>query len=252
MKNFVSIETVISRILLEIGDEDHKRYYVRAAQWALDVFRRLNVSYSPFYIERKATLDNIYSFDIPKDSVKILSVGVYRNGEFWPFTKKPDMSLMPPDIEDNIYVPDDSEGRSILQKGGKYGRNPGNFGYWMEDPEHCRVFVRNFRFSNADGATVDNTSNISDKVIVRYKTTGIDCQGEICVPTEMQDLVVETVNYKFAQKGIPSRYSADTLDRMERTVSSLQEEYEALMYEPHNFWEVRDAIFGSLNTTARR
>lgn len=252
MSNFVSIDTIVSRVLLEIGDEENSRYYIRAAQWALDAYRRINVHLSSFYLERKVTLDAIYSAPIPKDCVKMLSVGIYRNGEFWSFTKKPDLSLMPPDAEDGIYVPDDSEGGLIPVKGGKFGRNSSNMGYWIEDPEHCRFFVRNWRYSSAQGTVVDNTSNIVDKVVIRYKTTGIDYAGDICVPVEAQDLIVAMVVYKFAMKSIPVRMSADERDRYERELNAMQEQYEALLYEPHNFWEVKDAVFSSLNSTARR
>ena len=251
MNNFVDIETVIARILLEIGDEEHKRYYTRAAQWALDAYRRINVHESPFYLERKVTLDaDLYYFNTPVDMVKLLSVGIYRGGEFWPFTKKPDMSLLPVDMEDEIYVSHTSETGTIRDKGYLFGSGSSNFGYYVQDPEQCRVFVRNFNLY--DSAYVDTTSNILDKVIVRYKTTGIDCGKDICVPTETQDLIVAMVAYKFAMKNIPFQYSADVKDRMEREINSLQENYETLLYEPHNFWEVKDTVFGSQNATARR
>ena len=254
MKNFVSIDTIVARILMEIGDDEHKRYYTRAAQWALDTYRRINVHRSSFYLERKATLDeNLYSFEIPKDSVKILAVGVYKQGQFWPFTKKPDMSLLPMDMEDEIYSPHDSEGKNIAIPGYRFGAGSKNsFGYWVEDPEQCRVFVRNSTFISRENSLVDTTSNILDKVIFRYKTTGIDCGTEICVPTETQDLIVSMVVYKFALKNIPFQQTADNKDRLEREINSLQEDYEALLYEPHNFWEVKDSIFGSQNATARR
>jgi len=251
---FVSIETVVARILMEIGDDEHKRYYTRAAQWALDIFRRINMHVSPFYVERKATLDaDNYFFNYPQDLVKLLTVGIYRRGEFWPFTKKPDMSLLPVDMEDEIYEPHDSENADIVDKGYGFGTNSSNsFGYYVEDPEQCRVFVRNSRYVTNTGTYIDTTENILDKVIIRYKTTGIDCSGDICVPTEAQDLIVKMVVYEFALKNIPFQTTADNKDRLERQINSLQENYEALMYEPHNFWEVKDAIFTSQNATARR
>lgn len=254
MKNFVSIDTIVSGVLLDINDEDHKKYYTRAAQWSLDAFRRLNVNHSSAYLERKVTLnpDNYY-FDIPPDLVKLLSVGIYRHGEFWAFTKKPDMSLLPSDLEDDIYVPDNSENRQIPERGHRFGKSSSNvFGYYIEDSEHCRVFVRSSRYLKSRDITIDTTSNILDKVIIRYKTTGINCDKEICVPIEMQDLITTMVAYKFAMRNIPFKMTADEKDRYERMIESLQEEYEALMYEPHNFWEVKDAIFGSQNITARR
>jgi hypothetical protein len=252
MSNFISIDTIVSLILLEIGDEENSRYAIRAGQWALNAYRDINMHESPFYLERKVTLDSIYSADIPKDCVKMLSVGVYRHGEFWAFTKKPDLSLLPADIEDGIYVSSDTESKDIQTRGGKFGRGSSNFGYWAEDPEHCRFFVRNFRFDSQEGAVLDNTSSIFDKVIIRYKTTGINCGTDICVPAETQDLLVAMVVYKFAMKNIPFKMSADERDRYERDLNAKQDKYETLMYEPHNFWELKDTVFGSSNNTARR
>jgi len=251
MTNFVSIDTIISRILVDIGDEENQRYAIRAGQWALDVYRRINVNLSSFYLERKVTLDAIYSAPIPKDCIKLLSVGIYRHGEFWPFTKKPDLSLMPVDIEDGIYESHASEGKDIPIRGGKFGRSSSNAGYWVEDPENCRFFVRNWRYLN-NGTSLETTQDIADKVIIRYKTTGIDCGNDVLVPSEAQDLIVSMVVYRFAMKNIPNRLTADEKNRYEREVAQHQEDYEALLYEPHNFWEVKDAVFGTYNSTARR
>jgi len=251
--NFVTLDHVVAKVLLEIGDEENRRYYVRAAQWSLDFFRRINMSYSPFYLERKVTVNqDLYYFDTPNDSVKILSVGIYRNGEFWPFTKKPDLSILPVDVEDGIYESDTMDGVSIPDKGHTFGFNGANIGYWKEDTENCRVFVRNYRYSSTVNGYEDYTSAITDKVIVRYKTTGLDCSGDICIPVEADELIAQYVYYKFMRKNIPVQVTADEKDRQERIVNSLQEDYETLKYEPHNFWEVRDMLFGSLNSTARR
>jgi hypothetical protein len=185
--------------------------------------------------------------------VKLLSVGIYKHGQFWPFTKKPDMSLLPVDMEDEIYEEHDSESADIITKGYGFGKNPSNsYGYYVEDPEQCRVFVRNSRYITSTNSYEDTTSNILDKVIIRYKTTGIDCKGELCMPTEAQDLVVAMTVYKFALKNIPFQTTADNKDRLEREINAMQEDYEALLYEPHNFWEIKDSIFSSLNSTARR
>ena len=250
MSSFVPMESIVSRILIELDDAESRKYYIRALTWAFDVFRRINMSFSPFYLERKVVLNDINAFDTPKESVKIIAVGVYRNGEFWPFTQKPDMSLLPVDYEDGIHESDDTENVGIVHPGGKFGRGVRNFGYWVEDKENCRVFVRNFR--TIDKAVEDVTNNVKTKVVIRFKTNGLDCSKDCIVPEEAEDLIVSSVVYKFAMKNIPFRMTADEKDRFERELASIQESYETLMYEPHNFWEIKDAIYGSGNTTARR
>lgn len=252
-KNFVTLENVVNTVLMEIGDEDNRRYFIKASQWVIDVFRDINIGYSPFYYERKVTLDNdIYAGDYPKDLVKLLSVGVYYNGEFFPFTRRPDMALLPPDASDNMYTENESDSADIPEKGVDFGYRGANIGYWTNDPENCRFFVKNYRWNTSNSSYSDTTSDVVTKVIIRYKSDGIECQDDLCIPVEAKALIVGMVYYKFMRKNIPVRVSADEKDRQERIINTLQEKYESMMYEPHNFWEVRDSIYSSLNTTARR
>ena len=174
------MESLTSAILMEIGDEENRRYYTKAAQWAIDAFRDLNIGYSPFYYERKVTLDpSLYTGDYPNDLVKLLSVGIYLNGEFWPFTEKPNMAMMPPDAEDNIYVGNTNETSDVPEKGYTFGYNGSNIGYWANDPENCRFIVKNFKWNTNNGSYLDTTSDIVTKVVIRYKTTGIDCGKDL-------------------------------------------------------------------------
>jgi len=252
-KKFITIENIVNSVLMEIGDEDNKRYYVRASQWVIDIFRDINLNYTPFYYERKVTLDNdIYAGEYPKDLVKLLSVGVYSNGEFFPFTKRPDMSLLPLDAEDDIYEEDDADLVDIPQKGAGFGYRGANIGYWTDDPENCRFFVRNYKWNSINAAYADTSSDVITKVIIRYKSDGIECQSDLCVPIEAKALIVGMVYYKFMRKNIPIQVSADEKDRQERVINTLQEKYESMMYEPQNFWEAKDSVYSSLNLTARR
>lgn len=244
------MESVVSRILLDIDDAESRKYYLKVMNTAFNTFRTINVNISSTYLERKVTLNEINAFDTPKESVKIAAVGVYRNGEFCGFTQKPNMSLLPVDIEDGIHESDDSENVAIPHRGGKFGSGSKNFGYWREDPEECRVFVRNFR--TIDQAVEDVTNNIKTKVIVRFKTDGLNCSAECMVPKTMEDLIVASVEYEFAMKNIPFRMTADEKDRYERKLAAAQDSYEALEYENFSFWDIEDAIYGSSNATARR
>jgi hypothetical protein len=244
------MESIVSRILIELDDAESRKYYLKALNSAFNTFRTINVNISSTYLERKVTLNEINAFDTPKESVKIAAVGVYRNGEFFGFTQKPNMSLMPVDYEDGIHEDDDTENLSIVHPGGKFGKGVKNIGYWREDSENCRVFVRNFR--TIDKAIEDVTSNIKTKVIVRFKTDGLNCSSECIVPSNMEDLIAANVVYEFAMKNIPFRMTADEKDRYERKLAAAQDSYEALEYENFSFWDIEDAINGSSNTTARR
>ena len=255
-KGFVTLDTLVSSILLGIGDEQNKRYEVKAMQWAIDAIRRLHVNYSPYYREERVFFDNedIFSILYPKDTVKVLSVGMYRNDEFWPFTKKPDISILasePGDSEDFDY--EANEGLAVPPQGVAYGAKANNTAYWTDDPQHCRILVRMFSYYRSMASWTDRTAWLKDKgVIIRYKSTGVDCNGDICVPIEARDLIVSKVIYEFVRRGWGIQMNGQAIQLQRDEVDNLQQEYESLLYEPSNFWEVKDSIYGSLNSTARR
>lgn len=254
-KGFVNIDNLVSAVLLGIGDEQNKRYEVKATQWVIDTIRRIHVNYSPYYKEEKLYFDNedLFTIDYPKDTVKILSVGMYRNEEFWSFTKKPDLSILASEEGEMEFDYEANEGLAIPPKGVAYGGQPNNIAFWTDDSQHCRIMVRMFSYYNSMASWLNRTEWLKDKgVIVRYKSTGVDCNGDVCVPIEARDLVIQKVIYEFFRRGwglVLTNYNVE-LQRSE--VESLQQEYETLLYEPSNFWEVKDSIYGSLNTTARR
>lgn len=252
---FVSLDTLVSSVLLGLGDEQNKRFEVKAMQWTLDTIRRIHVNISPYYREEWMTFDNedLYTIDYPKDLVKVLSVGLYKNGEFWSFTKKPDMSILNSGDDLAEYDYEAGEGMSIPSKGGKFGVGSSNIAYWADDPQHCRILVRSFSYYSSQSQFVDRTVMLKEKgVVVRYKSTGIDCNGNVCVPAETRDLIVQKVIYEFVRRGWGIQMHNYNIELQRQEVDNLQVEYEALMYEPHNFWEFKDSIYGSLNATARR
>jgi len=255
-KAFISLDTLVSAVLMSIGDEQNKRFEVRATQWVIDTIRRLHVNYSPYYREERLMFDNedIFTILYPKDTVKILSVGMYRNDEFWPFTRKPNMSILATQAgatEDFDY--DANEGMAVPPMGASFGGQANNTAYWVDDPQQCRIMVRMFSYYNTPASWQDHTTWLKDKgVIVRYKSTGIDCNGDVCVPVEARDLIVAKVTYEFVRRGLGIQMSGGLIQLQQLEVDNLQQEYESLLYEPGTFWEFKDSIYGSLNTTARR
>lgn len=254
-KGFVSLANLVAEVLIGIGDESNKRYEVKATQWILNTIRRVHVNLSPYYKEERLYFDNedIFTIAYPKDLVKILSVGIYRNDEFWPFTKKDNMSVLTSGSDGDEFDSDASEGMTVPAKGMDFGAQPSNIGYWTDDQQHCRIMVRTFSYYTSASMYLDVTNQLKTKgVVVRYKSTGVDCNGDVCVPVEAKDMIVQKVIYEFVRRGwgiVMTNYNVE-LQRQE--VDSLQTEYETLLYEPSNFWEVKDSIYGSLNTTARR
>jgi hypothetical protein len=151
-----------------------------------------------------------------------------------------------------LFDMDETDTLTIPERGGKMGYNGSNIGYWREDRENCRFFVRNYAYLQSSGLVQDTTSDLVTKVVIRYKSNGLDCSKDLCVPVEAKDLLVALVYYKFICKNIPVQVTADGKDRQERLVNTLQDKYQSLLYEPKDFWEIKDAIYGSLNATARR
>lgn len=249
---FVKLDNLVSAVLLGINDEQNKRFEIKATQWVLDTIRRIHVSISPYYREERVMFDNedIYSILYPKDMVKMLAVGMYLGDEFWSFTKKQNLSILTSGDDGDEFDTNSNEGLSVQSSGGGYAAKSTNTAYWTEDPQHGRILVRMFGGTN----NIEKTDWLKDKgVIIRYKSTGIDCGGNVCVPIEARDLIVQKVIYEFMRRPILGTQSYNyQLQAQREEVNALQMEYEALLYEPHNFLEVKDAMYSSLNTTARR
>lgn len=236
-QGFVSLSNLVAEVLWEIDDAEEKKYQAVALQWVLNAIRDINVNFSGYYEEVPITLDpELRTGNYPTDLVKEISVGVYRNGEFWSFTKKPDMAKT---MTHGDGTPDSNFGEdsNIPKSGIRFGARGSNFGYWTPDPKHRRFIVRNYA---------------QDKVILRYRSNGITCTSKTCVPYDAKDLIVSMVSYKFAIKGRPKRYTAMSLDLMRQERARFYDQYTDLQYMPQNMDEFKDAEFSSLNTTVRR
>lgn len=235
--NFVTLDNIVSSILLEIGDEGNRRYEIKARQWALDEYRRINMHMSDVYLERKVSLDDNNACDIPEESVKLIAVGIYRvkNGveKFDPFVKSPSMSVQAKDQSDGIYD---------LTTAPIQSSDIGRGSYWIEDRENGRFFVKNYQ--SVQGTITDTTSNIRDRIIIRYRTTGVNLGGDIFIPYEAKDFIVASVSLKFKQAGIPVRLTNAALQMAAVQMDMYRDNYTALLYEAGSFYEVRDAIFG--------
>lgn len=253
-KNFATIQNVVAGILLEIGDEKNKQFYNKAFQWTIDEYRRLFVHVAPMYYEKKVNLETArYSADYPDDAIKILAVGLYKGGEFLPFGKKPNMSMYPEDAADDIWEAGDNEGNDISHRGYGFAAKSEAGGYWSDDPKNRLIYVRNYRWNKINEEYQNNTETLlSGKVIVRYKSTGIDCGADICIPYEYRELLIALVTYRFMRKHIPVRPTTDNLSRQQQDIMVKEEEFEQLTTGVQSLQEVKDAIYSSLNTTARR
>ncbi len=236
-KGFVSISNLIAEVLYEINDAEEKKYYARTLQKVLNAMRNVNVHYAKVYKEVPITLDtDLRHAAYPTDLVKVVSVGIYRRGQWSSFTRKPNMAItMTEDGE--TYDEDIGEGAAIPDQGIMFAARGSNEGYWVEDDENCRVFVRNYE---------------NDKVILRYRSNGITCTTENCVPYKLKDLIVSKVVYGYALNRIPFRHTGAELEykRLER--GRHYDEFTDLEYVPQNMDEFMDAQFASSNIAPKR
>ena len=236
-QGFVSISNLVAEVLYEINDAENKKYYARTLQKVLNKLRNVNVHYARLYKEVEVTLDdNLKSGAYPSDLVKPISVGIYRNGEWWSFTRKPNMAKTVTG-DGETYDTDFNESESIPDRGIMFAARGSNMGYWVEDDENCRFFVRNY----------DAT-----KVIFRYRSNGITCTTENCVPYKLKDLIIAMVVFDFAIARIPNRFTGAELEykRMER--SRHYDEFTDLEYIPQNMDEFMDSQFASSNIAPKR
>jgi hypothetical protein len=234
---FVSISNLVAEVLFAINDDEKRRYYARTLQNVLNKLRNVNVHYGRLYKEVPIDLsDDLKAGAYPQDLVKAISVGIYRNGEFWSFTRKSNMAKTVTG-DGGAYDEDFKEAEDIPTRGVLFAARGKNLGYWVEDDENCQFFVRNY----------DET-----KVILRYRSNGITCTTENCVPYKLKDLIVAMVVYDFALSRIPNRFTGMELElkRMER--SRHYDEFTDLEYIPQNMDEFMDAQFASSNIAPKR
>ena len=234
---FVSISNLVSEILMEIGDVEEKKYQTMVLQRVINTIRDINVNFSSSYEEVAVTLDSdLRTGAYPQDLVKAISVGIYKHGEFWSFTKVPEMArTMTGDGE--TYDEDFDENDNILSRGFLFGASGTNFGYWTPDDKNCRFIVRNYT---------------KDKVILRYRSNGIKCTTQTCIPYLAKDLIVAMVTFHLAMKNIPRRYTGAQLQLMRDERARHYDQFTDKEYIPHNFDEFMDAQWASLNTVPRR
>jgi len=246
-KGFVGVPTLISEVLYALKDHETKRYYAQALQKVLNAIRNLNVNYARSYKEEIIVLDDdLKSGKYPDSLVKVISVGVYKHGEYWSFTRKPNMSKTVTG-DGETYDSEIEENEEIPQRGVKFGARGSNIGYWVEDDENCRFFVRNYEGLDENGNPPDEI-----KVVLRYRSNGIDCSTENCIPYHMRDLIIAMVKYDFALMRIPERYSIGELQMMLSERTRYFEEFTDIEYIPQNMDEFLDSQFESYNSTVRR
>jgi hypothetical protein len=236
-QGFVSISNLVAEVLYAINDAEDKKYYARTLQNVLNKLRNVNVHYGRLYKETPIDLDSdLRSGKYPTDLVKPITVGIYRNGEFWSFTRKPNMAKTVTG-DGEAFDEDFKEAEDIPSRGVLFSARGQNVGYWVEDDENCRFFVRNYE---------------ETKVILRYRSNGITCTTENCVPYKLKDLIVAMVVYDFALNRIPTRFTGVELElkRLER--SRHYDEFTDLEYIPQDMDEFMDAQFASSNLAPKR
>ena len=86
-----------------------------------------------------------------KKSGDLYHVGIYKNGQWWSFTHKPNMArTVTGDGED--YDEDIGESDSIPTQGVMFGARGYNIAYWVDNDKDGRFFVRNYDTSkNSNG-----------------------------------------------------------------------------------------------------
>ena len=224
-------------ILLEIGDSEEKKYQALVLQRVINTLRDINVNMSNLYEEVPVILNGELNFGkYPNNLIELLSVGIYKDGEFWSFTHKPNMAKTTSGIGEG-YDTDIGEGEKIPNRGFNFGARGSNIGYWVEDDNNRRFRVVNYN---------------QKKVIIKYKSNGISCTGETCIPYIAKDLIMSMVKFSLAIDGIPKRFTAAELNYKERERERFKDQYTDLLYLPGNLDEFMDIQFSTLSNVPRR
>ena len=183
--NYTSINNIISKCYSDLGDgatdANHKRYY----QWILRYYGQLCIHKLPLdVVETLPVQTGVRCIIIPKKYVGFVAIGKIINNQLVKFSLKAD--LVPQTTEEcgtetQTDVAPMYPGHTGYATGG--GRN---LWYYRPDEGNNRILIYG--------------SPLTEATLV-YKSTGVDANGEVFIPTIAEESLIANVHYQEALNG---------------------------------------------------
>jgi hypothetical protein len=182
---------------------------------ACDCWRDLRAKHSNEYTTEKVSIDSLGIIEMPSSMMTFSALGLYKDGELWTFTEKPNMvntttTVAEVETRSSTYDEDDAvvDGSTNV-----YGSRGGiNSYYYTLDWDARRIFC--------DGIT-------SDTAILKYTSSGISTTGTTYVP-EIAVPVIDS--YLMWKKGYWDGSTRGVMQDRERDYIRERDEFRNLQF----------------------
>lgn len=243
VKGFHSADAIIKEALVEIQDAEMVNY-AEAALYFMKGFRDFELFEAGGQIqEAYRNVSAINTVPFPEDLLRLISVGVLVDSEFFPFTRT-DKLRLPSDPLDIALNTDRNEDSTIDRSPTVgYGTKGINVEYYFrEDRANRRIVLSR--------AAVDQTL-FADRgeVLIKYVSTGITDYNTTVIADDAANLLGSYVVYKLISAR-PDKYSMGYMSlKKEEYIENLKM-YRAL--ELPSLQELEDLIYETSSQNVRR
>ena len=183
IKGVVSLKSIVSNVLLDLGKDGDMGEYLRYLNWGIRVLKELNLFHVRVVQTIQLSMTDIKTVTLPDDFLMFVSLGIPVNGRMWYFTKD-DKLIMPQSEECALETLEDDDGEGVVIGDGRdyygYGLPGGrNEYYYRLDLPNNRIVVNGFPRS---------------KVILTYVGTGIKMGEETMVLKVMEEALIAGIH----------------------------------------------------------
>ena len=200
LDGFRTANNIIDESLAALRDEG-RTMYNEAAMYFDRGFREFRLFHDSGSIKESwQPVTAINTVNYPKDLLKLISVGVVVDKEFFTFTRS-DKMVAPITSPIDASLDSDREEDSTLRRTPTYGygTKAGNVEYYYKDDKVGRRIV-------LGRMALDITRYASrSEVLVQYVSTGLDNLDETYIPNEAANLLMAYIEYKLVESR-PEKY----------------------------------------------
>ena len=242
LKGYYSANEVISEALLRVGDAEQLRF-AEAAMYFVSAHRDFQLYHSTDEKQAWVTVNALNNtFLLPEDCVKVLSVGVSVNREFFSFTKSDSMT-QPSDVLDSQLLSDRDENDNISRAPySGYGARALNVEYYYTvDSRKRRVIL---------SRAAVNKTRFADRneVLIKYVSQDIESLESTKVAVPAVNMIIAYIEWKLISAR-PNEYPANY--RAEKKQDFLESEAMYRLLSIPDIDELMDVIYDSSGQNVR-
>lgn len=242
MKAYYTAKQVINEALAGVGDFQ-REYYAEAAMYFMRGYRDFAL-FNSFQLKSAWLSINALNrtVKIPEDCLRVESVGVSINGEFFSFTESEDM-VKPSDPLDSQLLSDRNESDEINRSPRSgYGTKSTNMEYYYKVDESNRRILLN-RIAVDKTRFADRT-----EVLVKFVSNNIDDLNTAVIDGSAANMLIAFVEWKMAEA---LREKFNRFDRADKKLNFEEAESRFRLLLIPSIDEMMDVIYESAGQNAR-